>query len=297
MLVKKRKAPLDSNEETKEIHKKRSKKELRAEPKKDIHVLLAQSWDPIKHNPTGWWISEKLDGLRAFWDGKHFYSRLGHRFPAPDFVLQGMPADVVLDGELFSKRGEFQSITSIVRSSKSGEKWKALKFHCFDAPEYKGRFEDRMAFVQALVAKASLQETKSSFLVAHPHVRCESVNHLQTELKRVESENGEGLMIREPGSAYVPKRSSTLLKVKSMQRDEFKIVGHLPGKGKYTGKLGGYLCTTNDGQEFGVGSGLTDVQRDAPLCVGTLITVQFQELSKDKIPRFPIFIGEAIDKT
>jgi len=37
-------------------------------------VMLAQTWkDTI--DPTGYWMSEKLDGVRAYWNGKNFYSR------------------------------------------------------------------------------------------------------------------------------------------------------------------------------------------------------------------------------
>lgn len=155
---------------------KKQKKEKVVRLKKEIQVLLADKWDENKHDPTNWWMSEKLDGLRAYWDGKHFYSRLGHQFPAPDFVLQQMPLGIVLDGELFSKRGEFQTITSIVRSSTSGEKWERLRFHCFDAPELKEPFEERLKFIDSLV-----NENKHPFLVAHPHQRCRDKDHLLEE--------------------------------------------------------------------------------------------------------------------
>src|SRR5215211_5227930 len=32
-------------------------------------VLLAETWDGVI-DPTGWWLSEKLDGVRAYWDGQ-----------------------------------------------------------------------------------------------------------------------------------------------------------------------------------------------------------------------------------
>lgn len=103
-------------------------------------------------------------------------------------------------------------------------------------------------------------------------------------------------MLRKPGSSYEAKRSKTLLKVKRMQTEDYRIVNHIPGKGKYINKLGGYTCKTKTGLEFGVGSGLTDEQRAAPLPIGTVITIHFQEFSNDGVPRFPIFKGVAIDK-
>jgi predicted DNA-binding WGR domain protein len=52
-----------------------------------VDVLLAFSWKPEEVDPTGWWISEKLDGVRAFWDSKRgkFFSRNGNEFVAPSW--------------------------------------------------------------------------------------------------------------------------------------------------------------------------------------------------------------------
>src|SRR5437879_3286425 len=65
-------------------------------------LLLAETWDNVL-DPAGWWMSEKLDGVRAYWDGKQFLSRLGNRYHAPDWFVEGLP-DVPLDGELWLAR-------------------------------------------------------------------------------------------------------------------------------------------------------------------------------------------------
>lgn len=44
-----------------------------------VSILLAHKWEP-DHDPTGWWMSEKLDGVRAYWDGEAFVSRRGNQF-------------------------------------------------------------------------------------------------------------------------------------------------------------------------------------------------------------------------
>ena len=87
-------------------------------------------------NPTGWWMSEKLDGLRAYWDGKHFFSRLGNSFHAPEWFIRDLPQDMTLDGELFGGRGKFQSTVSIVKSGPS-DRWKGIKFHVSTIVAYK----------------------------------------------------------------------------------------------------------------------------------------------------------------
>src|SRR5262245_58339892 len=62
-------------------------------------LLLAERWD-FDLNLAGWWMSEKLDGFRAYWDGQKFISRLGNLIHAPDWFMAGLP-DVPLDGELW----------------------------------------------------------------------------------------------------------------------------------------------------------------------------------------------------
>src|SRR5688572_1079238 len=59
-------------------------------------LLLAHSWDNDR-DLGGWWMSEKLDGVRAYWDGRRFISRLGNPYVAPDWFVAGLPA-VPLDG-------------------------------------------------------------------------------------------------------------------------------------------------------------------------------------------------------
>ena len=76
-------------------------------------LLLAQSWDNFV-DPTGWLLSEKLDGVRAFFDGRQFLSRQGNLFHAPDWFRTGLP-DVPLNGELWLGRKKFQRTVSIVR--------------------------------------------------------------------------------------------------------------------------------------------------------------------------------------
>ena len=76
-------------------------------------LLLAQSWDNAL-DLTDWWMSEKLDGVRAYWDGKRFLSRQGNEYHAPEWFVAGLPA-TPLDGELWIDRKKFQRTVSIVR--------------------------------------------------------------------------------------------------------------------------------------------------------------------------------------
>ena len=116
-------------------------------------IILAHKWDS-DHDPTGWWMSEKLDGIRAYWDGEGFISRLGNRFVAPDWFVADLPADT-LDGELWVGRKMFQKTTSIVRSGAGSLAWKEVSFVVFDAPAARGGFEQRLAHAERVLARAA----------------------------------------------------------------------------------------------------------------------------------------------
>jgi DNA ligase-1 len=251
-------------------------------------ILLAHKWE-LDHDPAGWWMSEKLDGVRAYWDGEAFVSRLGNRFFAPDWFVADLPADT-LDGELWVERKKFSRAISIVRSGAGGDDWREVRYVVFDAPNAKGGFEDRAAHAQKVLARAAAPHASW-----HDHVPCTGFEHLRQELARVEALGGEGLMLRQPGSPYVIGRSTTLLKVKTFQDAEARVVGYAPGAGKHKGKVGALVAELPDGTRFNVGTGLSDAERSAPPGLGAVITVRYQELSEDGVPRFPSYVGERID--
>jgi DNA ligase 1 len=251
-------------------------------------ILLAHKWE-LEHDPTGWWMSEKLDGIRAYWDGEAFVSRLGNRFFAPDWFIEDLPADT-LDGELWVGRKMFQRTTSIVRSGAAGQDWKAVSYVVFDAPNARGGFEARIAHAEKVLKKAGAPHAR-----ALEHARCEGIDHLREELRRVESLGGEGLMLRKPGSTYEIGRSTSLLKVKTFHDAEARVIGHAPGAGKHKGKLGALVCELPGGATFNVGTGFSDQERAAPPAIGAVITFRYQELSDDGVPRFPTYVGERLD--
>ncbi len=248
-------------------------------------LLLAESWDNGQ-DLAGWWMSEKLDGVRAYWDGERLISRLGNAFHAPDWFLQGFPAGTPLDGELWIGRKQFQRTVGIVRRQDRSDHWKEVAYLAFDAPGAGGPFEARLEAVREHVRRAS-----PPYLKAHEHLACGGVNHLRSELARVEALGGEGLMLRRPASVYEVGRSVTLLKVKSFLDAEARVLGHQPGAGRHKGRLGALLVELADGTKFSVGTGFSDAEREAPPAVGSLIAFRFQELTDAGVPRFPSYLG------
>jgi DNA ligase 1 len=249
-------------------------------------LLLAQTWDNAL-DLTDWWISEKLDGVRAYWDGKQFLSRQGNVYHAPDWFVDGLPR-AALDGELWIGRKQFQRTVSIVRRQDKSDHWKEVRFLVFDAPRCDGGFEARLEFLaETLCAK------RPPYAQLHEHARCQGLPQLRDELARVESLGGEGLMLRQPGSAYEVGRSLTLLKIKSFRDAEAIVLNHQPGKGKFKGMLGALAVQMPDGTEFSVGTGFSDAERTNPPPVGSVVTFRYQELSDGGVPRFPSFVRVA----
>jgi DNA ligase-1 len=244
-------------------------------------VLLAESWDG-QLDPSGWWMSEKLDGVRAYWDGSRLLSRLGNVLHAPDWFVEKLPTHP-LDGELFLARKSFQKTVAIVRRQDKSDHWKQIKFLIFDAPGHGGAFEDRLALLQSLPAH--------TYAAVHPHTVCKDLAHLKDEHARVEALGGEGLMLRQPKSNYAVGRSSTLLKVKTFKDDEAVVVAHQDGAGRHKGRLGALLVRLADGTEFAIGTGFSDKQRESPPPVGATVVFRYQELSDGGVPRFPSFRG------
>jgi len=251
-------------------------------------LLLAHKWE-MDIDLVNWWMSEKLDGVRAFWDGTQFISRLGNAFYAPDWFIADLPK-TPLDGELWGGRKMFQKTVGIVKRQDKPPEWKTLRYLVFDAPKHGGVFEERLAHLKEVVG-----EGKLGYATAHPHEICRDVAHLKVELARVEALGGEGLMLRKPGSKYEAGRSHTLLKVKTFHDAEARVVEHVGGMGKHKGRLGALLVELEDGTRFNVGTGFSDKEREHPPGIGTVITFRYQELSDGGVPRFPSYVGERID--
>jgi DNA ligase-1 len=247
-------------------------------------LLLAESWDNAR-DLTDWWMSEKLDGVRAYWDGKRFLSRQGNLYHAPDWFIEGLP-EVPLDGELWIGRKKFQRTVSIVRRQDKNELWNEVRFLIFDAPAATGGFEDRLAFLKDALARRA-----PKFALEHAHERCKSLEALRAELTRVEALGGEGLMLRQPASKYVAGRSTTLLKVKTFHDAEALVIGHQAGAGRHKGRFGALLVRLSDGTDFAIGTGFSDRERDNPPALGATVTFRYQELSEAGVPRFPSYVG------
>lgn len=256
-----------------------------------MSVLLAKHYSS-KIDPTGFWVSEKIDGLRAIWDGKNLVSRNGNIFPAPDFFTKNFPSQIPMDGELFLGRKQFEETTSIIRSGSTDKGWSRIVYLTFDIPHPDaGLVEERWDALQKIV-----KHVNQNNLQYVPQTRCQGREHLFQLLELVMEQGSEGLMLRKPKSRYVKTRSDTLLKVKKFLDDEATVMGYqeseieTEGKEHLIGSMGALFCKLDNGKEFKVGTGFTDALRLDPPKIGSRITFKYQELSKEGKPRFPVFI-------
>ena len=261
-------------------------------------VLLAHKYSEYDEPIDGWWVSEKLDGVRAWWDGEQFWSRLGNVFHAPEWFKAEMPP-FVMDGELFAGRKMFNKTISAVRKMVPDDgEWEKIVFMVFDGgwlkgddPAAAGTFEERYAYLkQELVNHSRPAKSKKAIIQLVKQTKCKNENTLTEHLTEIEKLGGEGLMLREPGSVYDSGKSWTLLKVKSFIDDEGIVTEYAPGRGKHKGVVGALWIKWN-GVKFKAGTGLKNKHRKNPPSIGSKVTFRYNELTPDGIPRFPRFIA------
>lgn len=232
---------------------------------------------------AGWWMSEKLDGVRGYWDGRLLWSKQGKLLqPHPDFVA-GLP-EFPLEGELWGGRGSFERTASIVKQPQVAE-WLQLRFAIFDVPTGSGPFSERIE-----VARAWFQDHPTPYTFVIEQVRVENSAQLQAELQRVEAAGGEGLVVRNPQAPYAAGRSAEVLKVKSFDDAEAVVVEHLPGQGENQGRFGALLVERPDGLRFRLGTGFSAAERLDPPPLGSLVSYKYYGLYPSGIPRFPAFL-------
>ncbi|MEW6646616.1 MAG: DNA ligase [Pseudomonadota bacterium] len=245
-------------------------------------VMLALSWESGT-DPAGWWMSEKYDGVRGYWDGARMVSRQGEVIVIPAPLRAALP-DFPLDGELWAGRGRFEATLAAVRDQVPGPGWADIRYMVFDAPAVAGPFEARMAAVNAW-----LQSQPGDRIALVAQTRCSGQSHLDAFLRAVERRGGEGVMLRAPASSYAAGRSTFLRKYKSFDDSEATVVGYNLGKGKYAGVVGSLQVVLPNGVRFAVGSGLSDAERRTPPPVGSVITFKHHGWTAGGKPRFPVY--------
>ena len=152
-------------------------------------------------------MSEKMDGIRAYWDGGKLLSRYGNELSGPGWFTAGLPITLTLDGELWMGQDtSFENINSILRS-KTGD-WSQIQYYVFDLPSSVGPFETRLEEMKRLKA----------IFPSHVHIvkhqKCEGISHLMEYLTSILTNRGEGVIVRQPQTHYIKGHTTSILKVK-----------------------------------------------------------------------------------
>ena len=230
-------------------------------------------------------VSEKLDGVRAIWDGEILRFRSGREINAPRWFVEGLPKRQ-LDGELWIARGAFERLSGIVRKDVPDDgEWRQVRYMIFELPGAPGTFRERAEVMRQIARDANvpwLREIEQFSVVDR--------NSLQKRFKEVVKAGAEGLMLHRADALYETGRSDTLLKMKPWEDAEAVVIGHLPGKGKYAGMLGALRLRLPDGREFSLGTGFTDEQRRNPPPIGSTVTYRFRDITSSGLPRFASFL-------
>ncbi len=257
---------------------------LNLSAKTGADVLLAVN-APAHFDPAKYLISEKLDGVRALWDGSTLRFRSGRTIAAPAWFLAKLPK-TPLDGELWLGRGKFDVLSGMVRKAQPVDaEWEQVKYMVFELPQGAGTFAERAALLKLVVRGAAWSQ-----LQGVEQFRIPTLAVLRDRLKAVNAAGGEGLMLHLASAAYTTGRSDVLLKFKSLADAEAEVIGHVPGKGKYAGKTGALEVRTADGQRFRLGTGLSDEERKNPPAVGTIVTYTFRDVTPSGKPRFASYL-------
>jgi len=232
-----------------------------------------------------YWVSEKLDGVRGYWNGKQLISRQGNVFPAPAWFTADFP-DQALDGELWIARGKFEEVTSIVRTQQGAdERWRNISFMIFDLPSSKETFTARLVIMEQLV-----NASHSPYLKMIKQEKITTHQALQKKMDEVVNGGGEGLMLHHINAYYQVKRSQDLMKLKRYDDADAIVIGYVPGKGKHLGRMGSLIVKNSAGLTFKVGSGFSDIERENPPNIGDTITYQYIGKTKNGIPRFTSYL-------
>ena len=232
-------------------------------------------------------VSEKLDGVRARWDGEKLLSRKGNPFAAPQWFTANFPAQP-LDGELWMGRGQFERVSGAVRRKADPDAWRNVRYFVFDLPSSPAPFAVRAAQIPNAVGGMS------EFLQFIPHFPADSEDELSARFAEVVQNGGEGLMLRKKDSTGA--RKSDFAKLKPRDDADATVIARNPGKGRHAGRMGSLTVEDENGRRFRVGSGFTDAQRENPPPTGAVITYRHSGFTNTGLPRFPVFLRARDDE-
>lgn len=251
--------------------------------------MLANKWEERKkYISEPFYVQPKLDGVRLLVSKDGGISRTGKIIPGTEVLGKGLEVGQYVDGEAYDPNLSFEDLTSTFKTDPL-----KLKFYVFDFFDLKAEalardkmtFEQRWKYVKEEIYNPHYEYVETFSVKKH--------KDMEGYHKMFMQQGFEGTMIRDPFSVYeVGQRSNYLLKYKDFQTEEYEIVGAKTGHGRDADAVV-WVCKTQDGQQFTVRPEGTIAQREEHYknykeYIGKMLTVRFQNLTTQKVPRFPV---------
>lgn len=240
-----------------------------------------KTYDKNKHNINNWYMSEKLDGIRAYWDGKELLSKNGNKIYAPNWFTKDFPS-FHLDGELWTKRSDFENIQNIVLDKTPSNDWVQITYNIFEVPKVNGDFLERLDFLKKWLIK-----NPNKYIKIIPQIKCKDKKHLEKYLNELINKSAEGIIIRSDSNKYIESRTNSVLKVKKFSDMEGEIISINMNKNR----LKSLYLKIDDNIYFNLGGGFSKkVRENHPFKIGDLITFKYYGLTKNNKPKFASFL-------
>lgn len=259
----------------------------------DILLLNKISEQEIqKKNFNGYLMSEKLDGVRGIWEAGKFKTRQDNPIHTPSYFTYNFPS-FKLDGELWIARAKFDEVSALIRSDNlDSSLWKSVTYNVFDVPNACEEFKLTPCTLsnRLKVLERYLQQNPNPYIKIIKQIPIKDQEHLKEFYKDIIFSKGEGVVIRKDLAPYEKGRSKNALKLKPYEDAECKVIAYIEGKGKFQGKIGALLCQMPNDRVIKIGSGLKDKDRENPPKIGSIVTYKFNGLTKNSLPRFPVFL-------
>lgn len=246
-----------------------------------VEIQKPKIYNKQIHKIDNWVMSEKLDGIRAYWNGKELLSKNGNKIYAPIWFIKELP-NFDLDGELWTKRNDFENIQNIVLDKTPSKQWNQITYNIFEVPNQKGNFMQRLK-----VIKDWQKIHKLKHLKVIPQTICKNEKHLNSYLNKLILDKAEGIIIKNPEKEYFKGRSDEVLKVKKFFDMEGIVIGHNFNK---KNKFKSLIIKLENNIIFNLGGGFSNLQREKPPKIGEIVTFKYYGLTKNKKPKFASFL-------
>ena len=235
-------------------------------------------------NIPGWSMSEKLDGIRGYWDGQRLLTRDGNVIHAPSWFTDTLPP-FELDGELWAGRGNFETVQCTVMDETPSSAWRNISYNIFEVPHARGDFPARLNKAQKW-----FNEHEADHVQIIPQTTCTGHEHVQRFLKKIAKDGGEGVIIKDPTIPYRDGTEQRILKIKHIDYMDGTVIAHNPGKGRYAGLMGSLTLKLKNGVVFNLGTGFSMSERHYAPRIGAVVTFKHYGFSKSGKPRFASFV-------